>query len=77
MVTLPAIPGAPQTREVARPREYSLALQSAPLDVALPLLAAQLHQIASEKFTTLSDLRCDVVVDPRRAGCYLHFHARR
>jgi hypothetical protein len=76
MVSLPAVPTEPTTREVARPREYSLDFERAPVDVALVQLGNLLRELADEKIPNLRDLSCDLVVNPGGV-CSLYFRAYR
>jgi hypothetical protein len=76
MVTLPSVPGSPQ-REVTRPpREWALEFESAPVPVAMAMLAERLRELAEKKIPNLRDLTCDVVISPG-GTCSLYFRAYR
>lgn len=77
MATLKPIDPTDLSLAAQRMFPRQLDLDHAPASVALPLLAAELKALAETRFPHLSDLICDVVIDPRSGVCSIHFRAIR
>ena len=78
----PAASPLPAARAVTWPprtdyeADYEIDIRNTPPPVALNLSAGALEQLARERFPTLSDLSCDLSIDPNGRG-YLRFRAVR